>query len=91
MAKKRDVVEAGSGNVFEDLGFADAGERRLKVQLAMRVNELIEDRGITQVKAAKLFVVPQPHVSEWRTTSSAGSPQSGLCISLLSSIVMWRS
>jgi len=64
MAKKRDVVEAGSGNVFEDLGFTDAGERRLKVQLAMRVNELIEDRGLTQVKAAKLFVIPQPHVSE---------------------------
>ena len=39
MVKKRDVVEAGRGNVFEDLGFADAGERRLKVQLAMRVNE----------------------------------------------------
>ncbi|MGH8614395.1 MAG: XRE family transcriptional regulator, partial [Gammaproteobacteria bacterium] len=55
--KKRDVVEAGSGNVFEDLGFADAGERRLKVQLATRVNELIEDRGMTQVKAAKLFVI----------------------------------
>ena len=64
MARKREVVEAGSGNVFEDLGFADAGERRLKVQLAMRVNELIKGLGLTQAKAAKLFGIPQPHVSE---------------------------
>jgi predicted XRE-type DNA-binding protein len=64
MARKREVVEAGSGNVFEDLGFADAGERRLKVQLAMRVNDLIKSLGLTQAKAAKLFGIPQPHVSE---------------------------
>jgi predicted XRE-type DNA-binding protein len=63
MARKREVVEAGSGNVFEDLGFADAGERRLKVLLAMRVNEL-KGLGLTQAKAAKLFVIPQPHVSD---------------------------
>jgi predicted XRE-type DNA-binding protein len=64
MARKREVVEVGSGNVFEDLGFADAGERRLKVLLAMRVNELIKGLGLTQAKAAKLFGIPQPHVSD---------------------------
>ena len=64
MARKREKVEAGSGDVFVDLGFADAGERRLRVQLAMRINELIAKRELTQVKAATLFGVPQPHVSE---------------------------
>ena len=47
-----------------DLGFADAGERRLRVQLAMRVNEIIMDLRMTQVSAAKVLNIPQPHVSE---------------------------
>ena len=64
MAKKHEKVEAGSGDVFVDLGFADAAERRLRVQLAMRINELIAGHGFTQAKAAALFGVPQPHVSE---------------------------
>jgi predicted XRE-type DNA-binding protein len=64
MARKREKVEAGSGNVFTDLGFADAGERRLRVQLAMRINELIAEGDLKQARAAELFGVPQPHVSE---------------------------
>ena len=34
MAKKRNEIEAGTGNVFADLGYADAKERTLKVELA---------------------------------------------------------
>ena len=64
MARRREKVGAGSGDVFVDLGFADAGERKLRVQLAMRLNELIVEHGLTQAKAAALFGVPQPHVSE---------------------------
>lgn len=47
-----------------DLGFADAGERKLRVELAMRLNELIAARRLTQAQAAQLFGIPQPHVSE---------------------------
>lgn len=64
MAKRREKVETGSGDVFVDLGFADAEERKLRVQLAMRLNDLIAELGLTQAKAAALFGVPQPHVSE---------------------------
>ncbi len=64
MKKKREPVEAGTGNVFVDLGFADAGERHLRVQLAMRLNELIAEHRLTQAKVAVLFGIPQPHVSE---------------------------
>lgn len=64
MEKKTDAVETGTGDVFRDLGFTDAGERKLRVQLAMRVNELIKDQRLTQAKAAVLFGIPQPHVSE---------------------------
>lgn len=64
MARKREAVDAGTGDVFVDLGFADAGERKLRVQLAMRINELVAERRLTQVKAAALFGIPQPHVSD---------------------------
>ncbi len=64
MRKKRETVDAGTGDVFLDLGFADAGERKLRVHLAMRLNDLISRRGLTQAKAAALFGIPQPHVSE---------------------------
>jgi predicted XRE-type DNA-binding protein len=57
-------VQAGSGNVFADLGYADAKERTLKVQLAMEVNRLLQARGITQTEAAKTLRILQPHVSD---------------------------
>jgi len=62
--KKREPVDAGSGDVFCDLGFADAGERKLRVQLAIQLNELIAARRFTQAETAARFGIPQPHVSE---------------------------
>ena len=64
MEKMVKSVETGSGDVFTDLGFRDAGERKLRVQLAMRVNELLQERKLTQTKAAALFGVSQPHISD---------------------------
>ena len=62
--RKRETVVTETGDVFVDLGFADAGERKLRVQLALRVNDLIGEYRLTQAKAAVLFGIPQPHVSE---------------------------
>ena len=59
-----EAVDAGSGDVLVDLGFPDASERKLRVQIAMRLNELIEARRLTQARVAQLFGIPQPHVSE---------------------------
>ena len=64
MARKREMVDAGTGDVFVDLRFADAGERKLRVQLAMRINELLAEHRLTQAKTAVLLSIPQPHVSE---------------------------
>jgi predicted XRE-type DNA-binding protein len=64
MKKKIETIDAGSGDVFTDLGFKDAGERKLRVQLAMRINDLWQGRRLTQAKVAALFGIPQPHVSE---------------------------
>ena len=64
MAKRLSEVEAGSGNVFADLGYADAKERRLKVELAVAVNGILRQRGFTQAQAAKRLGILQPHVSD---------------------------
>ena len=64
MAEPMEPIETGTDNVFADLGYPDAGERKLKVQLALRVNELIQEQGLTQTKAAQMLGIPQPHVSE---------------------------
>jgi predicted XRE-type DNA-binding protein len=62
--KKRIEVQPGSGNVFADLGYPDAKERSLKVQLAMEVNRILAERGLAQDRAAKLLGIRQPHVSD---------------------------
>lgn len=64
MAKRRTDVEAGTGNVFADLGYADARERSLKVELAVEVNRILSERGLPQERVAKLLGMRQPHVSD---------------------------
>ena len=58
------MIEMGSGNVFADLGLPDPQERQLRVQLAVRLNDLPQAEGLTQAAAAKLLGIAQPHVSE---------------------------
>jgi hypothetical protein len=73
MAKKHETIEVGSGDVFVDLGFADAGERKLRVKLAMLVNELIARRcSISRSRMSRSSSI----------TSSADFPPSGCCGSL---------
>lgn len=63
-ARVRSVpVDPGSGNVFVDLGFADAGERTTKVALAVEINRALKANGLTQATAAKVLGVNQPKVS----------------------------
>ena len=60
--RSRRIVRS-SGNVFADLGFADAGERQTKVRLAIAINNVLERRGLSQAKAAELLGINQPKVS----------------------------
>jgi predicted XRE-type DNA-binding protein len=60
---KGEKLEPSSGNVFADLGFADAQERMLKAQLAARIAELIRRKGWTQARAAEVIGLDQPKVS----------------------------
>jgi len=58
--------EMGSGNVFIDLGFSpeEAANLRLRSQIMMALEDFITREKLTQVKAAKLFNVSQPRVSD---------------------------
>ena len=56
-------VERGSGNVFRDIGHPDPETHLLKAELVTRIDEIIRERGMKQVEAAKLLGLSQPDVS----------------------------
>ncbi len=56
----------GMQNVLYDLGFEDAAELTAKVQLAIRLNDLIDERGLNQREVAALTGMTQPKVSQIR-------------------------
>lgn len=64
MTKQHVDHQESSGNVFADLGVSEPEEALLKSDLAIRISELIEERGLTQKDAAKLLHVAQPNVSK---------------------------
>lgn len=57
------LYTVSSGNIFRDLGFADAEEKMAKAKLASIINKIIQDRGLTQKKAGKMLGIKQPKVS----------------------------
>src|SRR5216684_6695742 len=57
-------IEASSGNVFEDLGLPDAGERLAKAELARVIRKLINDKNWTQRRAADVLGIAPPDVSD---------------------------
>jgi len=61
--RSNDVVVQSSGNVFEDLGLRDAGEKQTRVRLAVAINQIIEARHLSQTAAARLLDINQPKIS----------------------------
>lgn len=56
-------VEMSSGNVYADLGIADADEMLVKAKLASKIGEIIQDRGWSQMEASEVLGLPQPKLS----------------------------
>ena len=56
-------VTPGSGNVFADLNLPNPEEWLAKTELARRISDLIQQRGLSQRRAAALLGVKQPQVS----------------------------
>ncbi len=59
-------LRRSSGNVFRDLGFprVEAENLRIRSELMIQIEKLIEREGLTQTAAARLFGVSQPRVSD---------------------------
>ena len=61
----------GTENVLVDLGLDDAEELTAKANLAVKFNELVEKRGLSQMEAAAITGMTQPKVC---TGTGAGRP-----------------
>lgn len=59
-------ITPSSGNVFLDLGFdaEEAAHLEVRSSLMFTLRSLIQERGLTQARAAKLLGVTQPRISD---------------------------
>lgn len=78
-------IEDSTGNVYSDLGRADAKEMLVKAQLAGKISGIIKARHLTQVQAAELLGMSQPKVSEMLRGKFRGISESKMidCLSRL--------
>lgn len=70
--ERREGVSRGTGNLFADLGFPDAAERQARLRLAYALNQVLDQRKLSQADAAKMLGVTQPKVSALRHYKLAG-------------------
>src|SRR5437763_837548 len=56
-------LEPSSGNVFADLGLADAAEHLVKAGLVVKIQRILQQRHLTQAEAAQIMGIDQPKVS----------------------------
>lgn len=66
------AITRGTGNVFADLGYADAEERQTKLRLTHAINGVIARRSMTQATAAETLGINQPKVSALANYKLAG-------------------
>src|SRR5450755_4611100 len=63
MPKRERDYTVSSGNVFADLGLPNPEEALAKAELAHKITVLIQDKGLSQIQAAKFPGVDQPKIS----------------------------
>ena len=56
-ANREDDVIRGTGNVSVDLGYTDADGRQVRLRLAFALNQVLEQRKLSQAEAADLLRV----------------------------------
>lgn len=63
--KKRKLtrLEAGSGNVFADLGLKDADQLLARSQIGFHVFKIVEEKGLKQREIASILGIAQSDVS----------------------------
>ncbi len=55
-------VELSSGNIYTDLGYPDSEAMLVKAQLAGKIAEIAQRRGLTQTRTAEILGLTQPKV-----------------------------
>ena len=63
---RQEEISYGSTNVFADLGYPDAEERQTRLRLAYAINQIIDQRRLTQTAAAEILGISQPKISALR-------------------------
>lgn len=58
-----EVLES-TGNVFADLGLADAEKLKIKTGLVIQIRKAMREQALTQQEAAKRMGITQPKVSD---------------------------
>ena len=57
-------IEESTGNVYADLGLADADEMMVKAQLASKIWDILKSRKWSQQQAADVLRIPQSKLSK---------------------------
>jgi len=66
MTMRSSDIHKGTDNVAADLGFEDAGKLSTKTVLAVKINDLIDQRELNQTEVARMTGMTQPKVSQVR-------------------------
>ncbi len=78
-------IEKSSGNIYADLGLADAEEMLIKARLASKIGEIIKHRHLTQQQASEILGMPQSKVSNMLRGNFRGISETKMleCLNLL--------
>ena len=63
MSDEQIAVASSCGNVYKDLDLPDAESMFLKAQLASAIKRILDDKGLTQTRAAEMLGISQPKLS----------------------------
>lgn len=66
------TIHDSTGNVFADMGMADAETRLAKAELARAIRKVLDERGLGQGAAAELLGISQSEVSDLTCGKLAG-------------------
>lgn len=59
----KEKIHKGSGNVFADIGVANAERVMARAEVMARIADIIREKGLTQKAASHLLGIPQSKVS----------------------------
>ncbi|ADE13952.1 conserved hypothetical protein [Nitrosococcus halophilus Nc 4] len=71
MSEEVEIVR-GSGNIYRDLGYADAEARQMRAELVAEIIGILRERKLTQRKAADITGLAQPDISRIKNADLKG-------------------